>query len=97
MAESKRKPTSFDVPAGSRPSQCNGPSCRATIYWITNPVTGRMMPVSCDVEGGETPSETTDRRQADLFCADVAIHDGRGVSHFTTCPDAEFFSGRNRR
>lgn len=75
-------PTFYDVPKGAREEECRGRNCRATVYWITNPATGRRLPVDCDVEGGQEPT---------------AWADGRGVSHFTTCSDVGQFTGRNRR
>ena len=47
--------------------------CQAVIYWIRTP-RGKNMPVDTNVEGGEAP--TSER-------------DGRGVSHFATCPKAK--------
>ncbi|HVX38776.1 MAG TPA: hypothetical protein VHB25_04305 [Gemmatimonadaceae bacterium] len=89
-------PKFYTVPAGTRSSQCNGSTCRAVIYWIENPDTGRKIPIDCDVEGGESPSETNDRRQRDMFAGSAFVHDGRGVSHFTTCPDVGEFSRGGR-
>lgn len=84
------------VPAGTKPSQCNGSTCRATIYWIRTPE-GRAIPIDCDVEGGEPPSDTNDRNQLDAFSGGSAfVFEGRGVSHFTTCPDADEFRGGRR-
>lgn len=74
------KTTYYGVPAGTRASQCNGRTCRAVIFWIEKP-DGKRMPVDCDVQDGEEPT---------------AEDAGRGVSHFTTCPDVGQFSGRNR-
>lgn len=52
--------------------------CDAPMYWITND-RDRRVPIDCDVEGAHAPTQR---------------EDGYGVSHFTTCPDAERFSGR---
>lgn len=88
----------YTVPAGTPKAQCRGETCHAVIYWIKSPSTGRMIPVDCDVEGGEEPSERADPRQLDVFGSrPIAQHDGRGVLHFTTCPDAEQFSHGGRR
>lgn len=90
MTESKKRAAQFfTVPAGTRASQCTGPSCTATIYWIRT-TRGRRMPVDCDVEGGMRPSSKQDPRQLDAFGAG-ARQDGRGRSHFETCPDAARF------
>lgn len=73
------------VPAGSRPTRCRGASCGATIYYVERPkmrkgqpVPGQTarIPVHCDVPGGATPD---------------SLSEGRGVSHFTDCPDASRF------
>ncbi len=80
----------YDVPAGTRPSQCRGSNCNATIYWITRP-NGKKMPVDCEVEGGWKPSESPDPDQGDLLGEPNVPRDGRGVSHFQTCVDAGRF------
>ena len=77
----------YDVPAGTRPSQCRGESCKATIYWIITPK-GRKCPVDCEVDGGNAPSESA------LACRDVnspgrasrffAMRHYRGVQHTTS-------------
>jgi hypothetical protein len=86
----------YTVPAGTPSAQCKGPTCRAVIYFIENPTSGKRMPVDCDVEGGEAPSPKADPRQMDAFDArrseGLGSYDGRGVSHFTTCPDADRFT-----
>jgi hypothetical protein len=73
------------VPKGTRATVCTGHrkpggTCRAQIYWIERPRVGKpgtaRVPVDCDVPGGSTPD---------------AMNGGRGVSHFTTCPDAGNF------
>lgn len=89
--------TYYDVPPGTPASRCRGETCQATIYFITNPKTGRMVPIDCDVPGGERPSDTNDPSQLDMLAGAAAVHPGRGVSHFQTCPDVELFTGRNRR
>ena len=83
----------FIVPAGTKASFCRGATCGKRMYWITNPATGRMVPIDCDVEGGQLPSEhAKDPAQESLFGDKVEHHDGRGVSHFQTCPDANQFT-----
>lgn len=52
--------------------------CGAVVYWITTP-RGKKMPVDTRAEGGLTP---------------LPDRDGRGVSHFATCPNAEAFRRR---
>jgi hypothetical protein len=80
------------VPAGTPASTCRGPSCQKRIYFARNPRTGSPTPVDCNVEGGETPSETKDASQLDMLAGAAGVHDGRGISHFFTCVDAEMFS-----
>ena len=91
----QRKPTWITVPAGSKPRPCQGMqlggSCCQMIYFSVNPQTGRATPVDCDVPGGRRPSESRDTKQRDLFAGDVEVYDGRGVSHYETCPDAQRF------
>lgn len=91
------EPRFYDVPAGTRSSQCSGETCRAVIYWIENPATGRKIPIDCDVDGGEAPTEKTDPRQLNAFATSAFEHDGRGVSHFTTCCDVDQFTRGARR
>lgn len=55
--------------------------CDAPIYWITNEH-DKKVPIDCDAEGAYAPT---------------AREDGAGVSHFTTCPEANRFSGQSRR
>jgi hypothetical protein len=66
----------FDVPAGTRAAECR--TCHATVFWITT-ANDRKMPVDCEVDGGMQPSRNAGGRGA---------VDGRGVSHFATCPYA---------
>ena len=44
----------YDVPAGTRASQCRGATCGASIYWI-NTERSRI-PVDCAVDGGYAPT-----------------------------------------
>jgi hypothetical protein len=91
--KTKAGPRFFAVPAGTRPAYCRGQNCGKRIYFIHNPDTGRMLPVSCDVEGGRRPSESKDRGQLDMLVGgEAAVYDGRGVSHFTDCVDVETFT-----
>lgn len=88
----------FTVPAGTPAGKCRGPSCGAVIYWIR--VNGVPMPVDCDaadVKGCKRPSMTKDTAQGDMFASSgtAAVYDGKGVSHFATCPDAEMFRRRD--
>jgi hypothetical protein len=86
------KPTFYTVPAGAQSTKCRGATCDATIYFIRSPKTGRPLPVHCDVEGGERPSDTADPSQLDMLAGEAAVHHGRGVSHFADCPDVEQFT-----
>lgn len=69
------------IPAGTPASQCRSRACRATIYWIAHPTTGRLHPVDCAYPDGAAPTAT---------------EDGQGVSHFATCPDAPHFRRARR-
>ena len=53
--------------------------CGAMVYWIRTRK-GKLMPVDTRVDGGLEP---------------MRDRDGRGLSHFATCPKADRF--RNRR
>lgn len=74
----KRPPTYFTVPAGTREAECK--SCHATIYFVTTPK-GKQMPVDCEPEGCYEPSILAEMAGDPDF-------DGKGVSHFGTCPTA---------
>lgn len=78
----------YEIPAGTRISECTGPTCEKTIYWITyqkEEKDGSMkevrQPVDVDVPDGLAPTKT---------------EPGRGVSHYVTCPDAGHFSKRKK-
>lgn len=85
------------VPAGASSGTCRSRRCMKKIYWVKLGRAGRMHPVDCDVPGGEAPSAATkDPAQTGLFDDPGMVesaHDGRGVSHFATCPDAGHFRG----
>jgi hypothetical protein len=80
----------YAVPAGTRPTTCKGQTCGKRCYWIRTP-TGRPLLIDCDVEGGAHPSASTDTSQTDLLDGATAVHDGRGVSHFQACVNADRF------
>ena len=64
------------------------------IYFISHPFTGKPHPIDCDVPGGRRPSaHAASPDQGSLFEAGSteATYDGRGISHFETCPDAALF------
>ena len=92
-------PKFYVIPAGTKPVICNGPHCGKSIYFVFNSATGRTVPVDADVEDGKRPSveKHVDKNQLGMFGVDeVKVFDGKGVSHFQTCPDAGQFS-RNPR
>lgn len=74
------------VPKGTKQSRCGGATCgRTDIYWVERRSTAKKyaakpeqqrptvrLPVDCAVEGGQEPD---------------SLQDGRGVNHFSTCPD----------
>jgi len=87
--------TWLTIPAGARSSPCRGSTCGRSIYFATNPKTGRLTPVDADVPGGRLPSAHAhvDASQLDAFGGEpTEVHDGRGVSHYITCPDRDQFS-----
>lgn len=69
-----------DVPKGTPVSACKGKDCGAPIYWTEQPRKNKpgtsRIPVDCDVDGGQSPD---------------SLQDGKGVSHFQTCPNAGDF------
>jgi hypothetical protein len=93
MTAPLRAPAWLTVPAGTRPTECRGRTCRALIYWIEHPRTGKPHPVDCDVPGGEEPSRHSfSTEQGNVFSGEFEkAHDGRGLSHFASCPDAKAF------
>jgi hypothetical protein len=79
-------PAMYDVPAGTISTRCSahkrGGTCAAEVYWISynrpavkGSVTVRQ-PIDCSGAGGFPPTAT---------------QKGRGVSHYTTCPDRDLF------
>lgn len=66
------------VPRGTPPRKCF--RCPATIYLVKNPKTERRMPIDCEpyAKAPESRAPTSDQ-------------DGKGVSHFATCPEAASF------
>lgn len=84
MPVAKREPQFVIVPAGARPAHCS--SCGAEIYWVITGK-GRRMPVDCNVPGGQVPFGRTAIGAEQLDGPD-AILDGKGISHFATCPQA---------
>jgi hypothetical protein len=92
MAETKRSPTLYVIPAGTRVAFCRGPDCGARI-WFVRTDNGRVVPVSIDCEGGKAPSESKDLGQLDMLSGkDAPVYDGAGCSHFLQCPNADDFS-----
>ena|SRR5262249_35173880 len=90
-------PTYFLVPAGTRMSICRGTSlggcCAAAIYFVENPKTKKLIPIDCDVPDGIRPGPAVDPSQVDLLSGEAGKpQDGRGVSHYLTCPDADLFT-----
>lgn len=70
-------PKFYDVPAGTRPSECRGKTCRAPIYWIKNGE--KSLPVDCDVDGGYEPTDRDVGSGVSHFttCEDVRQFSGR--------------------
>jgi len=89
--------TFYVVPAGARSAQCRGPNCRKLIYFAPNPKTGKSIPIDCDVPGGLRPSDVKDTTQLDILAGGLDVHEGRGISHFITCTDRDYFTKRGAR
>lgn len=94
------------IPWNAAPVACR--ACGETIYFVTDARTRRPHPVSVAVKGGRAPErgqvERNPRTGAELPVVEPS--EGRGVSHFENCPDAERFrklgrapgcGGRGRR
>jgi hypothetical protein len=95
MPKTATAPKLLSVPAGTRASHCSGSvrggTCSKLIYWGRTPQ-GRSVPIDCDVPGGRRPSEAKETGQLDVFGGEAKVFDGRGQSHFETCPDVALFS-----
>lgn len=85
--KAKAPPAFLIVPAGTVSARCwgkhRGGTCEKGIYWITYTRRGTggeerviKSPIDCSVDGGLVPT---------------ASQPGRGVSHYTTCPDTALF------
>ena len=72
----------FDVPAGTAPAECR--SCHAEVFWIVTK-SGKRMPIDCSVVGGREPWKGVP--------GDGEL-DGRGISHFAACPQANSWRQR---
>lgn len=72
-----RAPQYFTVPAGTERAECR--SCHAPVYWIVTD-SGKRMPVDCEVEGATRPFKGVP--------GDGGEREGKGISHFATCPNA---------
>ena len=92
MATGTKTGPFYAVPAGSKSVVCRGSTCGRRIFFVRT-ANGRIVPVSCDVEGGKLPSETKDVGQLDMLAGgEAAVYEGRGQSHFLHCPDANEFT-----
>lgn len=67
----------FVVPADTRHTLCR--SCGVMVFFVMQP-SGKPMPIDVLVQGGKMP-HPKDKS------------DGRGVSHFATCPQASQWRG----
>lgn len=83
----------FEIPLGTEPSKCR--SCGQLVYFVTTK-RGAPMPVSIAAEGCRAP-DTFAEGQLNVFGGVDQPMPGRGVSHFSDCPDAEAWRARNRR
>lgn len=86
----KKTPKLYPIPAANfRRARCSGQGCEAVIYWVA----GTRFPISTDCEGGRAPFVPWTDHEPDRGAEPI---DGAGVSHYTNCPAAGQFSGRNR-
>jgi hypothetical protein len=82
----------FDVPAGTAEADCE--RCDADgLYWILTKK-GKRMLVDCAVTGAQRPFTEAQLVERGPFPTDAINANGRGVSHFATCPHAAHFSRR---
>lgn len=70
-------PKFYEVPAGTRPSECRGQNCKAEIYWIKNGE--KSLPIDCDVDGGWEPTAREAGNGVSHFttCEDVRQFSGQ--------------------
>jgi len=74
----------FTVPHGTPEADCS--RCDADeLYWIVTQK-GKKMLVDCGVKGGAAPS-----KNRLIVASGDELRDGRGVSHYATCPAAASF------
>jgi hypothetical protein len=106
MATTTQQATAwYEVPAGTRPSECRERTCGQTIYWIEyvreskcrdrhHLTPARTWP--CPTCGGSGVFKKTVRQPVDCDApggfAPTEREGGRGVSHFTTCTASDRFS-----
>lgn len=62
------------IPIPARTPESFCRSCGQMIYWAPHPSTGKRHPVSIKHDEAEVPTP---------------FHEGKGISHFADCPDAE--------
>lgn len=84
-----RAPVYFDIPLGTPLSRCR--SCGQPVYFITTK-RGKLMPVSIAAEGCRAP-DTFPEGQLNVFGGADTPQAGRGISHFSDCPDAQAWRG----
>lgn len=86
-----RKEEWIVVKAGTPVKACRDQGCGKPIYFAVHPRSGRPHPVDCHVPGGLEPSVHAGDPLPSLFGEDLVAQNGRGISHFATCPAAEKF------
>ncbi|RYE93956.1 MAG: hypothetical protein EOO75_03180 [Myxococcales bacterium] len=85
------QPHHYRIPAATLASPCRG--CGESIYFVTDPDTRRPHPVSVAPRGCHAPEREVcerDERTGVEYTVSPA-REGRGVSHFANCPDADRF------
>lgn len=79
------------IPQSTAPVPCR--ACGETIYFVTDARTRRPHPVSVAAKGCRAPERGQFERDPRTGAehATVEPREGRGVSHFDNCPDADRF------
>lgn len=73
------------VPPGTPQKRCT--SCGTLVYVVPDRMRGAYELVVCGVPRGVHADHGVEERHPDATVAAVGQH-GRGISHYTTCPDA---------
>lgn len=79
------------IPWNAQPTPCRG--CGEDIYFVDDPETRRPHPVSVAATGCRAPLRPQTERDPRTGAEHpvVEAREGRGVSHFENCPQADRF------